>query len=257
MSMATNPRGRHRTATNVAINDLSRLVRAVEDSTNQQPVVIGGRAVNIWTSGQVRLSPDIDLAFARRPSSQEFRGIAREADKDGVSIVVDGDPDARTRPSILYYSPTLVGMGRLKADIYYPGYVSPVNGMRPSSEISGIPIWHITSTAETVQMGDTTFKVVNKPTLIIMKFITWQNRENPAKKEQDMADMHNVIRNHYATTVYDLDKLLKGMGKILQDHMPSRKNEILKGILGSVDFEEINPRLLKFVNEKLAILSRN
>ena len=243
---------RHQLAFDIPVRDVANVSDYFCMAFGHRPVFIGGRAVNMLTGGETRPSHDIDLVLAARPTPHQLEQLSFAPGRDGVYFSVDGNMRATLRPSIIYHSDTLPTKDKaVKIDMYYPGYVSPVNGLKPRNDINGIPIMDIVSGAETVNIGDTDFSVTNRATLMVMKYVTWTSRGKGKHDAKDMKDIIKLVSSGHEGIEWFRELVSEIEGVLNGSMSKERGKEILKGIMRDVGFERINPAFGAYAKEAL------
>ena len=207
---------------------------------------IGGRAVNLLCFGSARPTHDVDIVLARKPSSFGYNELPLAPGKDGVYFELDRDPSfTASRVKLKYYSPDVKSIsseGYVEIETYYPGDRSPVNGLVPTDTINKIPISEIIETSITVSIGSTSFTVANPHVLVAMKYMTWMERGNGAENAKDMADIKNIIRNHFSSE-NAFSGLIGRVEELSSRHELLRPGEIARGIADAVYKSEKNSSL--------------
>ncbi len=146
-SVKRDVKGRHDiSSSNIPPIEVKNIVDFIEAATGSKVVIIGGRAVNIWTQKHVRDSHDIDIVIGHKPTPKELDEMIELAAVFGAEFRINGDPNSASRVQLLYYC-TQSEDGKkeapVKIDLYYPGYVSSVNGRMPKNDIGGVQILDI------------------------------------------------------------------------------------------------------------------
>ena len=206
-------------------------------------VYIGGRAVNAHSGGKERSSHDLDIALLYKPSNQQINLLTQNS-----HFSIENNPNMTSRYSLFYHSEELQGTGKIKIDLYYPGYVSSLYNFKPQHTLNGFPIAKIVMEGETITVDGSPLKVAKREMLVVMKYLAWENRGNGNKSSKDMVDITNMIRTNYNDS-REFEGFVNILKEVLRTNMPNDEERIIHGILSNVDLKKINKDFVRIARE--------
>jgi hypothetical protein len=223
----------------IPLTVLRDVTTQLEGVYGSKVVIIGGRAVNLQCSMNVRPTHDVDLIVPRKLSAGDLSQLPRKSNSAGEYFEYSGDVESSARAKLYYYTDTMEK--RIEIDLYYPFYSTNNAIARASRSIGGIipiPIDAIVKESETVKLSSMEFTVPKLEVLMVMKYNTWIERDKQSAYSKDLKDIKNLIRNH-ASGVVEFSMLFGKINTFLDDHIPDKRIETVRGMLEEIPFKEI------------------
>lgn len=239
-------KGRGGERSNLPAREVHNITELLETALGSPVVIIGGRSVNLWTGQHWRESHDLDVVINHKPRPEEIMELNKLADVVyGSKFEINGDPAFPARMAVEYSSRALMDAGvkggKVKIDLYYPGYISWVNNGKPRMDISGLPISAIINRSETVSFEDKTFTVASVADLLIMKLDASLNDAGKDKNERNrhILDIKAIakIRSNKQDKFY---QTISKVRAVLAEHMPKKEDEIVYKLLGVMGDKSFN-----------------
>lgn len=228
---------------NIPPIEVKKLVDIIEVATKSEVVIIGGRSVNIWTKQHWRPSHDIDIVLNHKPTKTEFEAMNEYAKMYGARFEINGDPDAASRMKLKYYSKetdSAMPDGFVKIDLYYPGYISSVNGRMPRNDIGGVPIWDIISNSQEKEFVDEQgehmkFRVASIPHMLIMKSAAVESEND--RGDKDGKDIQAIVQVALKDR-QELSERVRELVRDLETYFPGEAYSRLSSIFNKVNYKK-------------------
>ena len=235
---------------NIPPIEVKKIVDFIEAATESPVVIIGGRAVNIWTKQHWRPSHDIDVVLGHKPTAAEFDAMNEYASLFGARFEINGDPASASRMKLKYYSGETDGAmpdGFVKIDLYYPGYVSSVNDRVPRNDIGGVPIWDIIGNSKDKNfVGDDgehmEFRVASIPHMLIMKLSARESEMG--RGDKDSKDSQAIIQISLKDR-YELSINIRELRRDLTTYFPKDADRKFDSIFDNALDYRIIPGMIK------------
>ena len=245
---------------NIPPIEVKKIMDFIRTAAESPVVIIGGRAVNIWTKQHWRPSHDIDVVLDHKPTKAEFDAMNEYASLFGARFEINGDPESASRMKLKYYSKETNGAmpeGFVKIDLYYPGYVSSVNGRISKNEIGGVPIWDIISNSKVRRFIDENgepmdFQVASIPHLLIMKLAARESEMG--RGDKDSKDIQAIIQVSLKDR-YELSKIAGELRRDLTAYFPKDADKKFDDIFDNADYRKL-PKTKELI-EKIKRIQRD
>lgn len=244
---------------NIPPMEVKKIVDFIRAATESPVVIIGGRAVNIWTKQHWRPSHDIDVVLDHKPTKAEFDAMNEYASLFGARFEINGDPASASRMKFKYYSKETDGTmpdGFIKIDLYYPGYVSSVNGRVSKNDIGGVPIWDIIGDSKDRRFVDESgeqmeFLVASIPHLLIMKLAARESEMG--RGDKDSKDIQAIIQVSLKDR-YELSMIVKELRRDLATYFKDADKKF-DDIFDNADYRKL-PKTRELI-EKIKRIRRD
>jgi hypothetical protein len=226
-------------AVDIPLTVLRDVTTQLEGVYGSKVVIIGGRAVNLQCSMNIRPTHDVDLIVPRKLSASDLSRLPKKSSSPSEYFEYSGDVESSARAKLYYRTDSMEK--RIEIDLYYPFYNTNNAIARASRTIGGVipvPIDAILKESETVKLSSMEFTVPKLEVLMIMKYNTWQERDDKSASSKDLKDIKNIIRNH-ASGVVEFAMLFDRINSFMYEHIPDKRIETVKGMLEEIPFKDI------------------